>query len=437
MPRPADDAPGPRTEAAGSGPRPASSRILTPCRAGRFGRDSPPNRRGHASLIAPAPRDDEAPVLRGASLLARNTPAHTTAITADELEPRSFSFNSPHGACPGCAGLGTKLEIDPDLIVRTSPRASRTRALLPWARMPTEDSWRLKHPARPIATIARLELQATRRDLPPSRSSTCCMRPERREGRSCGYRARAQRGHVQRDVRRRSFRTSNGAIRETESEYIEAELRSSWSAAVPHLRRHGGCAPEALQSRSASTPSESLDDVHRPARSSWVTSLGRHAWRELERRDRLPVAQGDRSPPLLPAQRGARLPDAEPRRADPERRRSASASASRASSGASSAASCTCSTSRSIGLHQRDNQRLIATLRRLRDLGNSVVVVEHDEETIRAADHVVDFGPGAGHLGGKVLFSGSPEEIERDPKSLTGAYMSGRKRIEMPGDAAP
>jgi excinuclease ABC subunit A len=86
----------------------------------------------------------------------------------------------------------------------------------------------------------------------------------------------------------------------------------------------------------------------------------------------------------------------------------------------------------SIGLHQRDNQRLIATLRRLRDLGNSVVVVEHDEETIRAADHVVDFGPGAGHLGGKVIASGTPEEIEQAPASLTGAYLSGRRRIPRP-----
>ncbi|MCK6589941.1 MAG: excinuclease ABC subunit UvrA, partial [Polyangiaceae bacterium] len=86
----------------------------------------------------------------------------------------------------------------------------------------------------------------------------------------------------------------------------------------------------------------------------------------------------------------------------------------------------------SIGLHQRDNQRLIATLRRLRDLGNTVVVVEHDEETIRAADHVVDFGPGAGHLGGEVIFSGTPEQLLSDPNSVTGAYLSGRRAIEMP-----
>src|SRR5690606_18857836 len=78
----------------------------------------------------------------------------------------------------------------------------------------------------------------------------------------------------------------------------------------------------------------------------------------------------------------------------------------------------------SIGLHQRDNQRLIATLQRLRDLGNSVVVVEHDEDTIRAADHVVDFGPGAGHLGGEVVFSGSPEQLAKCKTSLTGAYLS-------------
>jgi excinuclease ABC subunit A len=86
----------------------------------------------------------------------------------------------------------------------------------------------------------------------------------------------------------------------------------------------------------------------------------------------------------------------------------------------------------SIGLHQRDNKRLIETLRRLRDLGNTVLVVEHDEETIRAADHVVDFGPGAGHMGGRVIFSGTPEELTRHPASLTGAYLSGRASIETP-----
>src|SRR5262249_53145718 len=87
----------------------------------------------------------------------------------------------------------------------------------------------------------------------------------------------------------------------------------------------------------------------------------------------------------------------------------------------------------SIGLHQRDNVRLIETLRRLRDLGNTVLVVEHDEETIRAADHVVDFGPGAGHTGGRVIFSGTPEALIADETSMTGAYLSGRRRIEMPG----
>jgi excinuclease ABC subunit A len=88
----------------------------------------------------------------------------------------------------------------------------------------------------------------------------------------------------------------------------------------------------------------------------------------------------------------------------------------------------------SIGLHPRDNARLVSTLRHLRDLGNTVLVVEHDEETIRAADHVVDFGPGAGHLGGKVVAEGTPAEIAADSKSVTGAYLSGRERIEIPSE---
>src|SRR6185437_9918509 len=90
----------------------------------------------------------------------------------------------------------------------------------------------------------------------------------------------------------------------------------------------------------------------------------------------------------------------------------------------------------SIGLHQRDNERLIATLKHLRDLGNSVIVVEHDEEAIRAADHVVDFGPGAGHLGGRVTFAGSPDTLEGS-KSLTGEYLAGKKRIDAPDERRP
>jgi excinuclease ABC subunit A len=86
----------------------------------------------------------------------------------------------------------------------------------------------------------------------------------------------------------------------------------------------------------------------------------------------------------------------------------------------------------SIGLHQRDNDRLIATLKSLRDQGNTVIVVEHDEDTIRAADYVIDMGPGAGELGGHVVAAGTPEEIEANPDSLTGAYLTGKRQIRLP-----
>ena len=95
----------------------------------------------------------------------------------------------------------------------------------------------------------------------------------------------------------------------------------------------------------------------------------------------------------------------------------------------------TCSTNRASGLHPRDNQRLISMLRHLRDLGNSVIVVEHDEDTIRAADHLVDFGPGAGHLGGKVVFEGPPSALDKAKGSLTADYVTGRKSIEVPAHA--
>ncbi len=91
----------------------------------------------------------------------------------------------------------------------------------------------------------------------------------------------------------------------------------------------------------------------------------------------------------------------------------------------------------SIGLHQRDNERLLGTLRRLKALGNTVLVVEHDEDAIRAADHLIDMGPAAGTLGGHVIAAGTPAEVAANPASLTGDYLSGRRRIEVPASAAP
>ncbi len=345
-----------------------------------------------------------------------------------ELSPQSFSFNSPLGMCSACNGLGTRLEVDPELVVPDTSRSIRDGAIAPWASaMSRGEGWTFRI-ADAVAKACGVNIDTPWRKLGAKKQQMVLF------GLS-GQRIAVQWGKegteshgtfgmkfegVIPNLMRRFQQTTSEAARELYRRFMRE--RPCDACGGKRLR------PETLAVRVAG---RSIADVTgMTVRGAYDLFEGMElqgsrrvitegVLREIRARLSFLLNVGleyltlDRAVPSLSGGEAQRI-------------RLASQLGSELSG------VMYVLDEPSIGLHQRDNQRLIATLRRLRDLGNTVLVVEHDEETIRAADHVVDFGPGAGHLGGKVISSGTPEEIERDPASLTGAYLSGRARIETP-----
>ncbi len=344
------------------------------------------------------------------------------------LTPQSFSFNSPLGMCSACNGLGTRLDVDPDLVVPDTALSIRGGAIAPWATaMARGEGWTFRI-ADAVAKACKVDLDTPWKKLGRAKQELVLFGLEGQKiAVSWGKEGSESHGTfgmkfegVIPNLMRRYQQTASEQAREHYRVFMSE--RGCDACAGLRLR------PETLAVR---VGGKSIADVtemtvkHAATYFSTLDLPGNQrtiavgVLREIEARLSFLLNVGldyltlSRAVPSLSGGEAQRI-------------RLASQLGSELSG------VMYVLDEPSIGLHQRDNQRLIATLRRLRDLGNSVVVVEHDEETVRAADHVVDFGPGAGHLGGKVLFSGSPADLERDPESLTGAYMSGRKRIEMP-----
>ena len=378
-------------------------------------------------LIAPAPRDDEAPTFEERRYSEKYSCPYD-GFTVDELEPRSFSFNSPHGACPGCTGLGTKLEIDPASSSRTGRRASATGALVPWARMPTDASWRLKI-LEAICAAARLGLHRRPiRDLPTEaidyvlyakKDEKVIVRYRHERGENT-YKATFE--GVVTNLERR--------YRETDSDYIKAELEKfmvtrpcpvcggkrlrpeilavtigdanvwdvSTMSITDALRWATGLAAT-LTERERTIAYQLLKEI--VARLGFLVDVGLD-YLTLDRTS-VTLSGGEAQRIRLATQIGTTLMGVLYILDEP-----------------------------SIGLHQRDNAKLIATLTRLRDLGNTVLVVEHDEETIRTADWVVDIGPGAGEHGGEIIANGPLEAVLAEPRSITGAFLRGERAVPIP-----
>ncbi len=348
--------------------------------------------------------------------------------TIEELEPRSFSFNSPHGACPDCTGLGVRLEIDPDRVVPDRSLSIADGALLrPWARMPMADSWFGKV-AEAVALSHGWDPTVPISELPPE-ALDHLLNVERGEQVVIGY--RHERGENTYTA------TFEGIIpnmarryRETDSEYVKTELerfmveRPCPSCGGKRLR------PEAL---GVTVDDRTISDV---AGLSVDDALG---WAE-----QLPKRLSDRERAIarqVLKEIVARLGFLVDVGLDylTVDRRSSTLSGGEAQRirlatqiGSSLMGVLYILDEPSIGLHQRDNAKLIATLTRLRDLGNTLLVVEHDEETIRTADWVLDIGPGAGEHGGEVVASGPLEAILAEPRSITGAFLRGERMVEVP-----
>ena len=350
----------------------------------------------------------------------------------EELEPRSFSFNSPHGACPACTGLGVRLEIDPARLIPDRDLSIREGALQPWARMPMEQSWQLRI-IEEIAERRGFRTDVPVRELPEEALQYLLYAPR---GERVVVRYRHERGENSYEA------TFEGLVpnlerryRETDSEYVKSEIERYMVERPCPACNGKRLRPEAL---SVTIDGKTIADVAalsvtealewatglRPRLSQREATIARQVLKEIRARLGFLVDVGldyltiDRTSQTLSGGEAQRIRLA-------------------TQIGSSLMGVLYILDEPSIGLHQRDNAKLIATLTRLRDLGNTLIVVEHDEETIRTADWVVDIGPGAGEHGGEVVAAGPVEAIIAEPRSLTGAYLRGERFVPIPARRRP
>ncbi len=342
----------------------------------------------------------------------------------DELEPRSFSFNSPFGACPDCTGLGTRMEVDPELVIPDPQRTLEDGAVAPWGAGHISEYYE-----RLVAALAAefgADVQTPFSALPKPLQDAILhgynhqvhVRYRNRYGRERAYTTGFE--GVIPFVTRRHAESDSDAARERYQGYMRevpcpachgARLKPvalavtvggvniSTIADMPIGEATAFLANLDVSQRDAQIASRVLKEVNE--RLVFLMDVGLH-YLALSRPAGT-LAGGEAQRIRLATQIGSGLVGVLYVLDEP-----------------------------SIGLHQRDNRRLIETLARLRDLGNTLIVVEHDEDTIRSADWVVDIGPGAGEHGGRIVVSGPFEELLATPESLTGQYLSGQRSIDVP-----
>lgn len=359
-----------------------------------------------------------------------------------EIEPRNFSFNSPHGACPVCSGLGTTREFDPELITPNRSLSLAEGALVPWVRATGEGSAWYFALLEGVAATFEFDLNLPVRDLSQaaldvvlhgSQGKMVTVRYKSRAGRMRSYDV-AYEG-VMPNLKRRYDATS--------SDYVREELERYMSERPCPTCLGARLKPEVV---SVTVGDRSIVDVVRlPIREArdWFALIAadptmdgdallserefliaRQIFKEIRERLGFLVDVGL---DYLTLERAANTLSG----GEAQRIRLAT------QIGSSLMGVLYILDEPSIGLHQRDNARLIRTLERLRDIGNTLIVVEHDEETMRAADWIVDIGPGAGQHGGWVVAEGTMADIAAAPESITGQYLSGKRVIPMPETRRP
>ena len=345
-------------------------------------------------------------------------------ISFSELAPRDFSFNSPYGACPVCTGLGTRFEVDPDLVVPDDTLSLAEGALAPWA------GARFKYFERLIAGIATLGGFSVDTPWKKLRAKDRKLILYGVETKAVAVKYKNRYGRV------RTYETSyNGIIDWLERKRNEADGDWSREQAEQYMRevecttcKGQRLKPEVLAVRvherniaevSSFTIDEAIAFFGGLKLTAREETIAHQVIKEIV--ERLTFLMDVGLDYLTLSRASATLSGGEAQRI-----RLAS------QIGSYLVGVLYVLDEPSIGLHQRDNRRLIATLERLRDLGNSVIVVEHDEETIRMADFIVDIGPGAGEFGGEVVHAGNYEGLLKNKRSLTGQYLSGAKAIAVP-----
>jgi len=350
-----------------------------------------------------------------------------SGFTIDEIEPRLFSFNNPFGACPDCDGLGTQFFIDPEAIVPDQTLSLREGAIVPWAKSGTSSPY-YTQTLESLAEHYGFSLNYPWHDL-DAKAQKAILYGSNKEPVKFTY-----------DDGTRSFKTTKpfeGVVgnlerryRETDSSWMREEIEKFQSKT--HCETCGGyrLKPEALAVKIAKLHIGEVVEMSILDADGWFADLDKHlnskqaeiASRILkEIRERLKFLNDVGLDYLTLSRNSGTLSGGESQRIR---------LASQIGSGLTGVLYVL--DEPSIGLHQRDNARLLETLTRLRDLGNTVIIVEHDEDAILAADHVVDIGPGAGVHGGEIIAEGTPAKIKSAKKSLTGQYLSGTKSIPVP-----
>jgi excinuclease ABC subunit A len=352
-----------------------------------------------------------------------------SGFTIEEIEPRLFSFNSPHGACPACDGLGVESFFDPALVVPDERASLAEGAIAPWAGSKSE------YYDQTLQSIARHFKVTTRTpwdELPEGVRDAIL------------HGTKAEIEFTYKDgVRSYSVKKAFEGVlinlkrrwAETDSAWVREEM-TRYQAEKPCAVCHGArLKPEALAVKIAGNNIAEAGDLSIVRALDWFrgveatltpqrAEIARRILREIL--DRLTFLV-DVGLDYLTLSRGSTtLSGGESQRIR---------LASQIGSGLTGVLYVL--DEPSIGLHQRDNERLLGTLRRLKALGNTVLVVEHDEDAIRAADYLIDMGPAAGTLGGYVIAEGTPDQVAANPDSITGAYLSGRRRIEVPAKRRP
>ncbi|AUG52872.1 excinuclease ABC subunit UvrA [Thalassospira marina] len=348
-----------------------------------------------------------------------------SGFTIEEIEPRLFSFNNPFGACPVCDGLGTQMEFDPELVVPDTSKTLDDGAIAPWA---SSTSKYYLQTLRAIAKHFGFKTNVAWDKL-PEKAKHIILHGSGEEEVTVTY-----------DDGSRSYKVTRpfeGVIpnmsrrwRETDSQWARDELAKYQTVSDCDACHGHRLKPEALAVKVDKCTISEITALSIGKAVEWFASLepkldekqteiARRILREIN--DRLKFLSDVGLDYLSMSRTSGTLSGGESQRIR---------LASQIGSGLTGVLYVL--DEPSIGLHQRDNDRLLETLKRLRDLGNTVLVVEHDEDAIRAADYVVDMGPGAGIHGGRIVAQGTPDEIQQNPESLTGKYLTGIEQIAVP-----
>ncbi len=345
-------------------------------------------------------------------------------FTVGELEPRLFSFNAPFGACPDCDGLGVKLEVDKDLVIPDPTKTLREGAIVPWNPISSQYYPQMLEQA---ATSFGIDMDTPFEELPADQQEIILNGSGEK---NFHFHYENDFGGV-RDVEvpfEGILKNIKRRYHETNSDFTRDQMRLYMTELTCRSCQGYRLNPQALAVKINGTHIGEVSELaiknavqffEGVSLSEQEITIARPILKEVE--DRLTFLKNVGLDYLTLSRAAGTLSGGEAQRI-----RLAT------QIGSNLSGVLYILDEPSIGLHQRDNDRLIDSLKKMRDLGNTLIVVEHDEDTMMASDYLIDVGPGAGHLGGEIVAAGTPEEVAKNPHSLTGQYLSGKKVIPVP-----